>query len=81
MKFRIRRQIKLTTRACALGIIRCYQVMISPILGPACRFYPTCSEYAKEAIEHHGMIRGTGLTVKRVLKCHPFHPGGYDPIP
>jgi len=81
MKSRIRKQIEHMAKTCALGMGRCYQVMISPLMGPACRFYPTCSQYAKEAIERHGFIRGTGLTMKRVLKCHPFHPGGYDPIP
>ena len=81
MKSRTRNVIEQTVTSSVLAVIRCYQVTLSPLLGPACRFYPTCSEYAKEAIEHYGMVKGTGLAVKRVLRCHPFHPGGYDPIP
>lgn len=64
-----------------LTIIRFYQVVISPIKPPSCRFYPTCSQYGMEAIQRFGAIRGGWLTVKRILKCHPFHPGGFDPIP
>jgi putative membrane protein insertion efficiency factor len=61
--------------------IHFYRKFISPIKPPTCRFYPTCSEYALEAIEVHGVIRGSGLSVIRILKCHPFHPGGIDPVP
>ena len=61
-------------------IIKIYQKIISPLLGPRCRFYPTCSEYAKEAILKKGILKGLFLSIKRILKCHPFHPGGYDPI-
>ncbi|ATH92878.1 hypothetical protein ACH95_20895 [Bacillus glycinifermentans] len=64
-----------------LLIIRTYQKWISPILPPSCRFYPTCSNYGLEAIEKHGALKGGWLTVKRILKCHPFHPGGVDPVP
>ncbi|MFV9510301.1 membrane protein insertion efficiency factor YidD [Tepidibacillus sp. LV47] len=64
-----------------LSLIRFYQKFISPIKPPTCRFYPTCSHYAFEAIEIHGPIKGGWLSVKRISKCHPFHPGGYDPVP
>ncbi|MEE9591155.1 MAG: membrane protein insertion efficiency factor YidD [Thermodesulfobacteriota bacterium] len=63
------------------GSVRLYQYLISPLLPPSCRFYPNCSSYARTAIEDHGVCRGIFLTVKRLLKCHPFHPGGYDPVP
>lgn len=62
-------------------LIRGYRLIVSPMLGPNCRFYPTCSCYAEEAIEQHGAVRGAWLTVKRILRCHPWHPGGYDPVP
>jgi len=56
--------------------------LLRPLLGPrACRFYPTCTAYAREALEKHGPVKGLWLAVKRVAKCHPFHPGGYDPVP
>jgi putative membrane protein insertion efficiency factor len=61
--------------------IRGYQRWISPALGPRCRFYPSCSEYAKTAIEVHGATRGTWLTIRRLVKCQPFHPGGFDYVP
>jgi putative membrane protein insertion efficiency factor len=61
--------------------IRLYQLFISPVFGPACRFVPTCSEYAQQAIATHGLLAGGLLAIKRILRCHPFHPGGYDPIP
>jgi len=64
-----------------IGLIRCYQFAVSPLLPPSCRFYPTCSQYAAEAIASHGTWRGTALTVRRLLKCHPLHPGGFDPVP
>ena len=62
-------------------LIKAYQWMISPFLGPRCRFYPTCSHYAIEAIDRHGAWRGTRLAMKRLVKCHPFHEGGLDPVP
>ena len=65
----------------ALFLIRFYQRFISPGLPAACRFSPTCSEYGYEAIARYGIIKGGVLTVRRVLRCHPFHPGGYDPVP
>lgn len=62
-------------------LIGAYQLLISPFLGQNCRFFPSCSHYALEAIEIHGSLRGTGLAVGRICRCHPFHPGGYDPVP
>lgn len=64
-----------------IGIIRFYQIVISPLKPPTCRFYPTCSHYGLEAVKRHGVLVGGWLTVKRILKCHPFHPGGIDPVP
>lgn len=63
-------------------LIRLYQVALSPLKGgPTCRFHPTCSSYALEAIEKYGALKGSYLAVLRILRCHPFHPGGYDPVP
>jgi len=70
---------KFTVRP-ALILIRAYQYIISPMLGPTCRFYPTCSEYAYQAIERYGLLKGSFLSLKRILRCHPFHPGGIDPV-
>jgi len=64
-----------------LLVISCYQKMLSPLLPKSCRFYPSCSEYSRESIVRHGIARGMMLTLFRVGKCHPFHPGGYDPVP
>ncbi|XBS69758.1 membrane protein insertion efficiency factor YidD [Acerihabitans sp. KWT182] len=64
-----------------IGLIRMYQLWISPLLGPHCRFQPTCSQYGIEAIRRFGMLKGSWLTLKRVLKCHPLNPGGEDPVP
>ena len=64
-----------------LGLIRSYRYVLSPLLGPSCRFFPSCSAYASEAIELHGASRGTWLALKRICKCHPWHPGGVDPVP
>ncbi|MBV7507280.1 membrane protein insertion efficiency factor YidD [Bacillus sp. sid0103] len=64
-----------------LAVIRFYQVAISPIKPPTCRFYPTCSHYGMEAIQRFGALKGGWLTLKRISKCHPFHPGGLDPVP
>ncbi|MEZ5585031.1 MAG: membrane protein insertion efficiency factor YidD [Candidatus Competibacteraceae bacterium] len=63
------------------GVLRIYQWFISPLLGPHCRFHPTCSQYAIEAIAQQGPARGSWLALKRVLRCHPWHPGGIDPVP
>ncbi|HET7552024.1 MAG TPA: membrane protein insertion efficiency factor YidD [Gemmatimonadaceae bacterium] len=62
-------------------LVRGYQVVISPLLPSTCRFYPSCSAYAVEALERHGAWRGIKLTLRRLGRCHPFHPGGYDPVP
>lgn len=62
-------------------LIRGYQLALSPLFGPRCRFYPSCSHYALEAIEIHGALRGTWLAVRRISRCHPFHEGGFDPVP
>ncbi|MDZ5472618.1 membrane protein insertion efficiency factor YidD [Bacillus sp. 31A1R] len=64
-----------------LGFIRFYQLVISPLKPPTCRFYPTCSHYGLEAIKRFGPLKGGWLTIKRILKCHPFHPGGVDLVP
>jgi putative membrane protein insertion efficiency factor len=64
-----------------LLLIRFYRRFISPLKPPSCRFYPTCSAYALEAVTKHGALRGGFLAFKRILKCHPFHLGGYDPVP
>jgi putative membrane protein insertion efficiency factor len=64
-----------------MGAIRFYQLAISPAFPPSCRFYPTCSEYTLQAIAKYGALKGLWLGVKRIARCHPFHPGGYDPVP
>lgn len=64
-----------------MGIIKIYQKVISPLTPPSCRFYPTCSHYGIEAIDKHGALKGSWLAVRRISKCHPFHEGGFDPVP
>jgi putative membrane protein insertion efficiency factor len=64
-----------------LALVAAYRYLLSPMLGRSCRFFPTCSEYAMEALERYGALRGSWLTVRRVARCHPWHPGGYDPVP
>jgi len=64
-----------------ISLIRAYQLLISPIFGPSCRFYPSCSQYAVEAIKNRGVFKGSYLAVHRVLRCHPGCEGGYDPVP
>lgn len=65
----------------AVALIRTYKTILSPLLPPACRFHPTCSEYALEAIRRYGLMRGAWLASRRVLRCHPWNPGGVDPVP
>jgi len=68
-------------RTLLIGLIRGYQYLISPILGNHCRFYPSCSHYAAEAIQGRGPVQGSWLAFRRLLRCHPWHPGGFDPVP
>ncbi|WP_074669491.1 membrane protein insertion efficiency factor YidD [Geoalkalibacter ferrihydriticus] len=68
-------------RLICLNLIRFYQYFLSPLFGPSCRFYPTCSQYSLEAISKYGVFKGVLLGTRRLLKCHPFHPGGVDPLP
>ena len=63
------------------GLVHVYRATLSPLLGPSCRFEPSCSAYALEALERHGARRGIWLSLRRVLRCHPFHPAGFDPVP
>jgi len=63
-----------------IGLITFYQRCVSPLFPPSCRFYPTCSQYTLEAIKKYGLIKGGYLGIKRILRCHPFNPGGYDPL-
>jgi putative membrane protein insertion efficiency factor len=64
-----------------LFLLRLYKVVVSPILPPMCRFEPTCSMYAMNAVEKYGAVHGSWLALKRLFRCHPFHPGGWDPVP
>jgi len=68
-------------RALVLILIRLYQWTLSPLLGPKCRFYPSCSNYALEAVARFGILHGSWLTLRRLGRCHPWHPGGIDPVP
>ena len=68
-------------KAILLGLIRAYQFLLSPWVGNQCRYWPTCSDYAREAIDRHGAARGSWLAVRRLLRCSPWHDGGVDPVP
>jgi putative membrane protein insertion efficiency factor len=68
-------------RQLVIGLIRLYQQWISPLLPATCRFYPSCSHYAVEALRRYGLVRGGWLAVRRLLRCHPWNPGGFDPVP
>lgn len=72
-------------RALLIALVRLYQRLVSPVLnaisGPRCRFHPTCSAYAVQALQHHGALRGSVLTARRIVRCHPLNEGGFDPVP
>ena len=68
-------------RTVLILLVRAYQIVLSPLLPASCRYYPSCSTYAIEALERHGALRGGWLTLRRLLRCNPFRPGGYDPVP
>lgn len=72
---------KSTVRRLALGLIRLYQLTFSRVLPASCRFYPSCSAYGYQAVEKYGVLKGGWLAVKRIARCHPLNPGGYDPVP
>src|SRR5207244_12402248 len=72
--------MKEIARASVLQLLRGYKWLISPMLPPACRYVPSCSEYAMEAVDRHGVVRGGGMAIRRVLRCHPFAKGGYDAV-
>ena len=68
-------------RRAMIGLLRAYQLIVRPWLGQRCRFHPGCSSYAIEALDKHGVLRGSWLAMRRIARCHPFHPGGHDPVP
>jgi putative membrane protein insertion efficiency factor len=73
--------LRAVPRRLLAGLIRGYQTVLSPLLPPSCRFHPSCSQYALEAVTRHGALKGSWLAARRLARCHPFHPGGYDPVP
>ncbi len=78
---RVRREIGNGMKRVVVALVRFYQIAISPALPSSCRYLPSCSQYCIEAVELHGVVRGGWLTVRRIARCHPFHAGGYDPVP
>lgn len=64
-----------------IALVRGYQLLISPVMGSRCRFHPSCSQYSIEALRTHGALKGSWLTLRKLLRCHPLHPGGFDPVP
>ena len=68
-------------KALLLFMLRAYQYAIRPLMGANCRFFPSCSDYAREAVERYGAAKGAWLTTRRLARCHPYHPGGHDPVP
>ena len=74
-------EVRLWPRRLVMLVIKGYRDLISPALPPSCRFWPTCSEYTYQAVEKYGLLKGGWLAVKRLARCHPFNPGGYDPVP
>ncbi len=73
--------MRVVVKPIILALIKCYRYCISPMLPRSCRFYPSCSEYAAEAVTDFGAVKGSWLALRRLAKCHPFHPGGVDPVP
>jgi len=72
--------LAISVRAASFALLKTYKLFISPLLPSACRFHPTCSEYMRGAIEKHGVLRGVGMGLRRLSRCHPFHEGGFDPV-
>ena len=79
-KYYLLKELNIYLSKLLIYLVRFYQKYISPLKGPTCRFYPTCSQYSIEAIRKYGALKGIYLTIRRLLKCHPFHQGGYDPL-
>lgn len=77
----VRSMVQRLPRLVLIVGVRVYQVMLSPLLGGSCRYFPSCSVYAIEALDRHGALRGGWLAIRRIARCHPFRPGGYDPVP
>lgn len=75
------REVRRPVAAALIVLVRGYQLLMRPLCGPSCRFGPSCSDYAREALARHGALRGTFLAVRRIARCHPWHPGGWDPVP
>jgi len=73
--------LRLLPRRSLMAAVRAYQLVLSPLLPPSCRFTPSCSAYAHEALMRHGAVRGSWLAARRLARCHPWNPGGYDPVP